>query len=215
MLLSKSFFVQFLHGEDTLSGEMLLASFRRYVSDSERALIDRCINGTVKEDDDELLEFLSNFDCKVLPKVSNLSKLLQELAHKELIQKPQYVAECWREVIKQLQPHVPTLEHVNELCQRLVPTNVKVLDALRVELTNEAERECFKHLKRYLRGLEKSKLEKFLKFTTGSELMLFNELQVTFIQHENAARRPIAHTCSFCTRGSLHLYNFPRTKRGV
>ena len=212
ILLSKTFFAQCLLGEDVLSGEMLLASFRRYVSESERALIDRCISGEVEEDDEELLQFFSNFDCKVLPRKSKLIRVLEEVAHKELIQKPQYVAECWKEVVLQLKPYFPSLEFINELRERLVPTNVKVIDALRVELTSDAERECFKHLKRYLQGLDKSKLERFLKFTAGSELMLFHELQVTFNQNENLLRRPIAHTCSFVLEVPSTYTSFPELR---
>ena len=197
ILLSKTFFAQCLLGEDVLSGEMLLASFRRYVSESERALIDRCISGEVEEDDEELLQFFSNFDCKVLPRKSKLIRVLEEVAHKELIQKPQYVAECWKEVVLQLKPYFPSLEFINEL---------------RVELTSDAERECFKHLKRYLRGLDKSKLERFLKFTAGSELMLFHELQVTFNQNENLLRRPIAHTCLFVLEVPSTYTSFPELR---
>lgn len=210
--LSKTFFAQCLLGEDMLSGTMLLASFRRYVSESERLLIDKCINGEIEEGDKELLEFFSNFDCKVLPRKSNLTRVLEEVAHKELIQKPQYVTECWKEVVLQLKPYFPSLDFINQLWERLVPTNVKVIDALRVELTNDAERECLKHLKRYLRGLDKSKLERFLRFTTGSELMLFEELQVTFNQSENANRRPVAHTCSFVLEVPSTYTSFPELR---
>ena len=212
ILLSKTFFAHSLLGESIVSVDMLLDSFKKYVSESERALIERCINGEIEVSDEKLLDFFSDFDCKALLEKTKLKRILEELAHKELIQKPQYVAQCWKHVLCQLTPYFPSLESINDLYECLVPTNDKVIDALRVEFTNDAERECFKHLKIYLRGLDRSKLEKFLKFTTGSELMLFHQLQITFNQFEKASRRPIAHTCSCILEIPSTYTSFPELR---
>jgi hypothetical protein len=139
--LSKTFVAHVLYGENALSGELLLNSFRSYVSHSERTLIDRCLNNEVEEDDEELLEFLSNFVCKVLPRKSSLRRVLEEVMHEELIQKPQYITECWKEIVLELKSFLPSPESISEVFECLVPTNVKVIDALRVEPTNDAERE--------------------------------------------------------------------------
>ena len=86
-------------------------------------------------------------------------------------------------------PDFPSLVSIDDLYNHLVATNDKVINALQVEFTNDVERECFK---RYIHGLDKSKLESFLKFTTGSELiMLFHNLQIRFNQYERASRRPV------------------------
>lgn len=55
------------------------------------------------------------------------------MAHNEIIQKPQYVSECWREVLAQLKPDFPSLEYLSQLYERLIPTNVKVINALRAD----------------------------------------------------------------------------------
>lgn len=122
------------------------------------------------------------------------------------------MTECWREIVWELKAFLPSPEAINEIFECLVPTNVKVIDGLRVEPTNGAERDCFKHLTLYIRGLDQSKLKKFLKFTTGSELMLFNELQVIFNQLENASRRPIAHTCSCILEIPSTYTSFPELR---
>ena len=131
--MSKTFVAHVLYGENALSGELLLNSFRSYVSHSERTLIDRCLNNEVEEDDEELLEFLSNFVCKVLPRKSSLRRVLEEVM--------QYITECWKEIVLELKSFLPSPESISEVFECLVPTNVKVIDALRVEPTNDAERE--------------------------------------------------------------------------
>ena len=210
--LSKTFFAHCLLGESVVSADMLLDSFKRYVSESERALIDQCLNDEIDINDKKLLDFFTDFDCKVLLKKSKLKQILEKVAHKEIIQKPQYVAECWKLVLCQLTPYFPSVESIINLYDRLVPTNDRVIDTLRVEFTNDVERECFKYLKRYWRGLDRAKLERFLKFTTGSELMLFPELQATFNQLEKASRRPIAHTCSCVLEIPSTYSSFPELR---
>ena len=212
ILLSKTFFAHCLLGENVITANMLLDSFRKYVSESERALIDQCLSGEIEVSDEKLLDFFSDFDCKVIIKESKLRQILEELSHKELIQKPQYIAECWRLVVCQLMPDFPSLESIDDLYNHLVATNDKVINALQVEFTNDVERECFKYLKRYIRGLDKSKLERFLKFTTGSELMLFHNLQIRFNQYEGASRRPVAHTCSCILEIPSTYTSFPELR---
>ncbi len=46
----------------------------------------------VRFNDEKLVDFFSDFDCKVLLEKTKLKRILEELAHKELIQKPQYVS---------------------------------------------------------------------------------------------------------------------------
>ena len=51
-----------------VSADMLLDSFKRYVSESERALIDQCLNDEIDINDKKLLDFFTDFDCKVILK---------------------------------------------------------------------------------------------------------------------------------------------------
>ena len=65
--------------------------------------------------------FFYNFDCKVISKESKLREILEELSsHEELIQKPQYVAECWRLVVCQL------MESIDDFYNHLLATYDKV-----------------------------------------------------------------------------------------
>jgi hypothetical protein len=210
--VSKIFMTHCLFGESDITGEMLLQSFKHFVSESERKLIENCISGEVDLADDALIDLLSNFECKKVITKGNLTGTLKEIAHKEMIQKPQYVVDCWKVIIPQLKAFFPTQRYLDELYERLYPTCAKVLACITVETSSEAEKECLKHLKRYIRGLDTSKLTKFLRFISGSDIMLFEHIQISFTQLDGAQRRPIAHTCNFLLELPSTYQSFPELR---
>lgn len=196
--LSKTFFIYCLFGEQEISNEMLMCSFQNYISESEKDLIERALGGQVDlSESDEFVEFLADFDCKKVVKSNNLNQVLTELAHKEIIQKPQYVVNCWENVIPHFVEYFPNRDAIELLYDRLVPTVSRVIACLQAEERNEAERDAMKHLKRFVRGLDKVKLGKFLQFVTGSNVMITNMIYIVFTRLEGLERRPIAHTCTY------------------
>ena len=121
-MLSKTFFITCLYGESAVSEDLLLQSFMNFVSESEKKLIQSCLDGQVDPFDEELCDFLSTFDCKKVVNATNIKGILMELAHKELIQKPQFVAECWKSVIPWLWQCFPQKENLDNLYEKLRPT---------------------------------------------------------------------------------------------
>lgn len=193
--LSKTFFVYCLFGEEQISNEMLMGSFKNFISDSEKDLIEKAYNGEVESD--EFLEFLADFDCKKVVHLNNLNQVLLELAHKEIIQKPHYVINCWANIIPFFLEYFHNLGDIELLYEKLVPTAPRVISSFRAEERNEAEREVMKHLKRFVRGLDKVKLGRFLQFCTGSNVMINDSINIMFTRLEGLERRPIAHTCTY------------------
>lgn len=66
---------------------------------------------------------------------------------------------------------------------------------LNAQPKTEAERDAFQFLQRYIRGLDDRKLLQFLRFTTASDIMLENPIEVHFVKREGTSCRPVAHTC--------------------
>ena len=93
-------------------------------SESEKALFEKCLTGEVDPSDEELLDFLSMFDCKKLVKPDNMKCIIHEIAHKVLIQKPQYVAECWKSIILLLKEHFDQPLMIHSVYEKLCPTEV-------------------------------------------------------------------------------------------
>ena len=75
------------------------------------------------------------------------------------------------------------------------PTARKVIHLLKGEPTNDAERSCFDHLKRYIRSLPCNLLHIFLQFLTGSDMIAVEHIQISFNQLDGLSRRPVARTC--------------------
>lgn len=209
LMLSKTFFITCLYGESAVSEDLLLQSFMNFVSESEKKLIQSCLDGQVDPLDEELCDFLSTFDCKKVVNATNIKGILVELAHKELIQKPQYVAECWKSVIPWLCECFPQKEKLVNLYEKLCPTVSRVISCFEADETNEAERDAMKHLKRFVRGLDTAKLGKFLQFVTGSDIMLCDHIYVSFTKLDGLQRRPVAQTCTFTLEIPCTYQSFP------
>ena len=77
-----------------------------------------------------------------------------------------------------------------------------------MEPKSDAERDCFCFLQRYIRGLDKSQLIKFLRFTTGSDIIAVDKITVDFIKSDGMQRRPIARTCGPVLELSYTYQNF-------
>ena len=193
--ISKAFFTGCLFGEGSVM--MLQDSFKHYVSKSEASVIEGCLSDSIQGDNVELLDFLSAFDCKRRVTQDNLEETIRELAHKEIIQKPQYVADCWGPIVSHLKLYFPDMFSLHELYSSILPTNVKVISLLKAKPLTAAEGETLAHLKRFIRGLDESKLATFLRFTTASDVLVTDTLTISFTNNEGFQRRPVAHTCSY------------------
>ena len=75
--------------------DLLLDSFRFYVSSDDRDILANCIAGNVHPNDDELIDFLSSFKCYRNPTEQNIGEIILEIAHQETVQKPRFVANFW------------------------------------------------------------------------------------------------------------------------
>ena len=98
--------------------------------------------------------------------------------HKEIIQKLQYVADCWGPIVSHLKLYFPDMCCLHELYSSILPTNVKVISLLKATPLTAAEGETLVHLKRFIRGLDESKLATFLRFTTASDVLVTDTLTI-------------------------------------
>ena len=133
----------------------------------------KAISAAVSLQDEDFLDFLSAFDCKKAVNEENLSDVLVELAHKELVQKPKYVADCWEGILKSLKMFFPTVEALQDQFSSLQPTSAKVCRMVIATPETPAEAESLEHLKRWVKGLDDCLLRKFLRLSTNLVPRLF------------------------------------------
>ena len=187
-----------IFGEESISKEDLLTSFMYYVTADDREVLTKCLSGDFDCQDDDLLELLSSYKCFKLPSKDNIKVLLMELAHQEIIQKPRYVAQCWSPIISALKSDPPfcSVKSIKELFLDLSPNAKKVIKALHPGVKSESEKQSFEFLKQFIKSLDRSSLKGFLKFVTGSDVLLKDQkISVAFYVVDGSERRPIAHTC--------------------
>ena len=200
LTLSPAFISCCVLGEESISEEMLLESFGTYISADEKETMEYCLENreTLSDNSDDLMELLSSYKCYRLPNEENIQSIFCQLAHQELIQRPRYVANCWSPILRSLDTHdcFGNETNLRSFYEQLKPTPKKVVKILHACPNNEAERNTFDHLKRFVKSLG-GNVSAFLQFTTGASVILpGKQIAVSFTQLNGLSRRPIGrHTC--------------------
>ncbi|XP_057688452.1 uncharacterized protein LOC130913681 [Corythoichthys intestinalis] len=173
----------------------LKTSFLKFVGSQDQDVLRRAMHEFSSVDENDLLEALDNYECRKKVTASSFSEILKEISHKELVQKPMFVIDCWREIV---QPHIHfNSGELNKRYSDLKPTPKKVAEILKfpTEMTQKQSKVA-QHLKRYVRELNEEKLGRFLRFCTGSDLLVTAGIQIEFIVLTTFTRRPIGRTCT-------------------
>jgi hypothetical protein len=180
-----------------------MAELLKFVSIDEADTISECLSGNMACNSDEIVDILSSYGARQRPNNDNVREIFIKLAHKEIIQKPNYITERWSAVLQPLKEILTS--SIDEIYLKLEPTTRKVLGLP----TSSDERAVFSYLKRFVRGLELTQLKRFLIFTTGSDLMVCDSLKLNFVKVYGLARRPVAHTCGPCLELPITYQLFP------
>ncbi|KAK3097777.1 hypothetical protein FSP39_013093 [Pinctada imbricata] len=184
-------------GEDAVNPESLFQSFLLYLSKTDRDLLEGALKQKLtEEENDELLELLDRFGCTVLPNKDNIKSLIDQIAHKELIQKAKYCTDnmalaCREELLTR----ISSVDNLMTIYKDLEPTPRKVIKLLDASPKSSSETSALRFLQQYIRGQNSIMLRKLLRFLTGSEILTVSKIEVIFTQLEGFSRRPVAHTC--------------------
>ncbi|CAI5671030.1 unnamed protein product [Oreochromis niloticus] len=195
--LAPVFTVALIFGENQVSDDLLFESLLFYLSQSDRDLITRALKEDLSDEDrDEVLDLMDRLDVSVLPTKENLKGLLLKVAHKQLIQKPAYAAEKMSLVASHfLKEAFQSPQDVLQMYEDKKPTTRKLLKLLTASPTTQAEKQSFRFLHQYIRGLDDTGLRRMFRFLTGSDVICVDKVEVLFTPVDGLARRPVAHTC--------------------
>ena len=172
--ISKAFLGYCLFGNQ-IPHMVFLQSFQKYLSKEDEEMIKAVIeNNSFPEDKDEFDDFLERFQCRSFVKEENLYRIILEIAKQELIQKPHLMISSWESVITSLKAHpsFQSLAALDAFYDKLKPTNKNVLDSFVSLPSTDGERDAFKFLQRFVRGLDETKLLQLFCFTTTHILTL-------------------------------------------
>ena len=195
--LSPAFVASVFFGEESLTPEFLIESFKSYVSQDESKVLEKALGNDFDPKDEDLLDLLSNFNCYKSPAKTNIFNIVHELAHQELVQKPRYIVDCLAPIINRMRVYTPfqTMEDLQKLYNEKKPTAKRVINLLSANPTPGAEQNSLEHFKRFVKSLNGNDLGGLLQFLTGSNIILCETVTVTFTTLEGKSRRPIVHTC--------------------
>ena len=101
------------------------------------------------------MDFLSIYHCYKKPTKENIEKILFELAHQELVQKPRYIVNCWTPILSMLKVHAAfqTRQSLTDLYESKRPTSRKIIKLLEAETQSECQKQSLDHLKRYINDI--------------------------------------------------------------
>ncbi|XP_077861690.1 uncharacterized protein LOC144342330 [Saccoglossus kowalevskii] len=160
-------------------------------------------------DEEDLTDALDNHQCRKLPSADNMREIILEIAHKEIIQEPMSVADCWRKILLPLSSTICS-DNINKFYEDKKPNPKKVIKQLQFpDQMNTEEKIVGNHLQRYIREIDGSLLKSFLRFITGSDLMPEDPLNISFVKLSGICRRPVAHTCSNLLELPSSYDNYP------
>lgn len=77
----------------------LIDSFLKFVSAMDRSVIESALKDFEAVDKDEIYDALEQYDVKKAINAENTERIVIEVAHKELVQKPMFIADCFNKVL--------------------------------------------------------------------------------------------------------------------
>lgn len=130
----------------------LVENFLKYLPESERTVFELWLSDFHSVDQEELVEILDNNSCRKIPTASNVNEILQELAHKTLVQEPAYVIKQWANILSMARH---SFEELSTVYETLQPTVRKVLKSLIFpEAMNVQQKDIQKYLTTYIKNAE-------------------------------------------------------------
>ncbi len=98
----------------------LMEVFFNYISLAEKDVLSEALQDFQSADMDEVLSVLSSHSCTVLPNENNLQNILEEIAHKEMVQQPAYIIKCWRPILRSVGENMTAHSKINSVNQAVL-----------------------------------------------------------------------------------------------
>ena len=161
----------------------------------------------------KIIGLLSRFGCTEMPTSKNLLRLITGVA------KYHFMGKIFGTLFT-MRAGVPLLYHtfwetfsVEELFtlyKALNATTASVLTMLKEpEYMNVAQERLFSYLTTYIGNMKSDELRLFLRFVTGSSVVVAQHISIFFNLLSGVARRPISHTCDCSLQLSIDYSTFP------
>ena len=105
--------------------------------------MNKCLSGDF--DPKDVLDLLSSYNCYRNPTKENIRLTLEELAHQELLQKPQYIANVWNQELESLKgfPEFSHFQSLTLMYEEKKPTSKRGIKLIEAKPKTGADRGPF------------------------------------------------------------------------
>ena len=189
----------------------------KILQDAATESLNATINDFQPDIKSRLIEIFSNLGCTAIPSPSNIKQHIINIAKYQFILKPlgtiytlrSRVPEVYQEFWKQVE-----LDSCFSLYQALNASPSRVLQLIdEPVLMNASESRVYYYLVTFVRNMKPRELRLFLRFVTGSSVMLKNHIMIHFNSLSGLARRPISHTCNCTLELSISYATYPEFEK--
>lgn len=192
------------------SDSNLLEAFFNYISPTETDVLTEALDNFKGANIEELFSILRSYNCTVLPTEENLTKLVEEIAHKEIVQAPAFIIKCWKPILRSIGESM-SAKGLNKILDDLKPRARNVTKCIQFPGSmSHVETITSNHLLRFVRERDEKELGLFLRYCTGSDLFLSKTIKVTFTDMSEFTRRPLAHTCTCSLELACNYSNYAK-----
>ena len=183
---------------------ILLEAFADGLSSYEHSTLKEALSVTGGQFSQHLLSklvyILSRYGCRVSPTPATLKSQLVTIANFEFGIKPLAAIHAISSGIPPEQKvfwNSLSVQQIYTIYVAISGTAEKVLEILEEPMfENDCEARVFNYLQQFIGDMKRDEIRRFLRFTTGSSVLLGSKISVCFNTESGLARRPTAHTCS-------------------
>ena len=145
------------------------------------------------------LTFVYRYGCRQMPTPANLQSCILQVARFEFVSKPAAAISLMNSGIPEARLKFwssTSAEGVLSIYKTLTVSSTKILDSFDPpDCMYPAENRVYEYLQDMIGNMPSDSLQKFLRFTTGSSILVVKQIHIQFNRLEGLQRRPISHTC--------------------
>ena len=181
-------------------------AFKDYVSTFESQVVREALEVAQSEGkftadlEKSILSILSNYGCREIPKPHNIQKFIVDVAHYEMELKP-------AGAVSMLHSGIPekhdsfwkefSVDRLYSVYKAISAIPKSVVDAITTpDEMNSNQSRVFGYLKTFVGNLNQKDLQNFLRFVTGSSVMINEKICVEFNGIEGLLKVPTSRTCN-------------------
>lgn len=191
--LSKATVMYILFGH--VSQSDLLDSFYSYLSSNESDTLKAVLGTGNCPNFDTVLGVMSSFRVTVIVNKENLQDQIHRCARVALIERAELQMDKMNVRKMKSFAAFSQPEKVRDLYDKLTPTPDKVVAMLSAKIRNQQQTDSYEYLVKSIHDMNREKLSRFLRFSTGSDNLLVPKITVKFVTMRPFVRRLTAHVC--------------------